>query len=275
LAELDTLGRLGVGKSVLLGALTGFGYTIDLGAGPPLLAATGAFVLFQTRRFWPAVGFTLAALPWVVAHHGLNYAVGGTIGPANAVPAYLDWPGSPFTAETMTGGLKHSPGWFVLYALDLFFGQKGIISTNLPLWLAAGGAIRVGLWQPARRPALAYCVGWTGIVWLLYAATSNNYGGQCASVRWFVPFLAPGFWVIGLTIAAEPRFRRDLLWLTAVGLPVVGLMWLDGPWMPRMVPGLWGWLAVAGAGWIALTVRAARRPDGLAGRSPAPVFFPQ
>jgi len=38
-----------------------------------------------------------------------------------------------------------------------------------------------------------WCLG----VWLLYAALSNNYGGLCCSIRWFVPLLAPAVYWLG------------------------------------------------------------------------------
>ena len=239
-------------RTIFLGTLAGLGYTIDLGAGPPLLLAVGAFLAWNVRRPLPTLLFALATMPWLVLHHALNYAIGGTFGPANAVPQYLAWPGSPFTAETMTGGLKHGPGGFVAYSLDLLFGQKGIVSNNLPLWLAVAGGVRLWLWHRTDRPVVLFAAGWCGAVWLLYSATSNNFGGQCCSVRWFVPFLAPGYWVLARLLAAEPRYVPDLKWLTGVGVGMTALMWVAGPWAPRMVSGLWGWMAVAGIGWAAL-----------------------
>ncbi len=49
--------------------------------------------------------FVLGALPWLVLHHALNYAIGGTFQPANANPEYFCWPGSPFSARNLTGKL--------------------------------------------------------------------------------------------------------------------------------------------------------------------------
>ena len=90
-----------------LGTLAGLGYTIDLGAGPVLLACTMGVVAYRTRRFRPVAAFVLAALPWVAVHHAVNYAIGGTFKPANAVVEYLQWPGSPFTPQNMTGIWNH------------------------------------------------------------------------------------------------------------------------------------------------------------------------
>ena len=90
-----------------LGLLAGLGYTIDLGVGPVLLACAFAVVAFRCRRFRCLAVFLLAALPWLVLHHAVNYAVGGTFKPANAVPDYFQWPGSSFNVSNLTGGWNH------------------------------------------------------------------------------------------------------------------------------------------------------------------------
>ena len=87
-------------------------------------------------------------------------------------------------------------------------------------------------------------------------STSSNSGGQCCSVRWFVPLVAPGFWVVALTLREFPRYRPDFAWLTGWGVVLGALMWWGGPWAPKMVPGLWGWVAAAGVGWGVVRWRA-------------------
>ena len=68
--------------------------------------------------------------------------------------------------------------------------------------------------------------------WAVYAALSNNMGGQCCSVRWFVPFLAPGFWLLGVTVRDFPRYRTDFAVLAGWGAVLSGLMLWVGPWAP-------------------------------------------
>ncbi|HET6572949.1 MAG TPA: hypothetical protein VFG68_05050 [Fimbriiglobus sp.] len=237
------------GWPVVVGTAAGFAYTCDLGVGPVQLVCLAPYCVWAYRGWKPVAIVGLAALPWVVAHHALNYAIAGTLLPANMVPEYLNWPGSPFVGDVMTGSLRHGPGWLALYAADLVIGKKGILLNNIPLWLAPGGAVLLGLRRRELRPALAFCIGWSALTVLLYAATSSNYGGQCCSVRWFVPLIAPGFWVVALTLREYPRYRPDFAWLTGCGVVLGALMWWGGPWAPKMVPGLWGWVAAAGVGW--------------------------
>ena len=92
--------------------LAGLGYTIDLGAGPVILAlycrSDSEFVEPRTD----GVG-SLGARPADSANGSIlssgsapcpgwccimlsNYAIGGSFKPANANPEYFRWPGSPF-----------------------------------------------------------------------------------------------------------------------------------------------------------------------------------
>ena len=246
-------------RCMTIGLLTGFGYTVDLGLGPVLMLATLAYCVYQLRRIMPVLLVGLGMTPWMVGHHALNYAIGGTIGPMNAVPEYLQWPGSPFTADIATGGFKHPLGWFFVYAAEMLFGNKGFLLHNLPLLLTPGGMWLLGRNSPPTRPALAFGLMFCGGGWLLYAAMSTNMSGMCCSVRWFVPFIAPGLWVVGLVLRDLPRYRPDFIWLTAWGTAMTTVMMWAGPWTMRMVPGYWGWVAIGGIGWGVVRYRQSKQ----------------
>lgn len=248
-------GRLSRRSAVGVGTLAGVGYTLDLGVGPALLISLVPFVTVAFRSPRSVFAVVGAAVPWVAAHHVLNYQVAGTLVPANAVAEYLRWPGSPFDAQTATGGLKHTPAGLLLYMADLLVGKKGFLTHNLPLCLAVAGAVRLAWSRPVDRAAVGFCVGWSALAVGVYAASSTNLSGAAASVRWFVPLLAPGYWVLGLTLRAYPWLWRDLAWLTLCGVGPAVLMWAAGPWMRQLVPGWWAWAAAAGVGWAVVTTR--------------------
>jgi len=246
-------------RYLLIGCLAGLCYTFDLGIGPALVVTLAAYCGIVYR--WSGVLLVgLGALPWLAAHHAFNYAVGGTLAPANSVPEYLTWPGSAFDAESMTGGFKHKPLRLIGYSADMLFGRKGFLQHNLPLMLAPGGAVLVWLANRANRPAVAFAAGWATLSWLVYATQSSNMAGICVSIRWFVPLLAPGFWIIGLLLRDAPRYRLDFLWLTAFGVVVATLNWTLGPWTQRMTPAFWFWIAPALIGWTVIRWRDYRAP---------------
>jgi hypothetical protein len=80
---------------------------------------------------------------------------------------------------------------------------------------------------------------------MAYAAASSNYSGLCCSIRWFVPLLAPGYYVLGLFLREFPRYLRDFLVLSGCGAVCAGLMWWEGPWMKHAVPFFWAIQAAA------------------------------
>ncbi len=265
-ADFAREGRTAWGSLVGVGTLTGLGFNLDLGSGPPLVGVVLAAVGWRTRRAGPVLVVALAALPWVAAGLGVNYALGGGWKPVNMYPGYFTWPGSPFTAANLTGYARRTPGDQLVYALALLFGKKGFLVHNLPLLLAlAGGA--AALRRPfAGRAELVALLGWCGATWLLYAVLSNNSGGACLSVRWFVPFLAPGFWLLAVVLRDQPARRPAFLALAAWGCVLGGLGVWAGPWAMRMVPLFWPVVGAALLTWAVVArrerqaVRAAAEP---------------
>jgi hypothetical protein len=243
------------------GCLAGLGYTIDLGAGPVLLVCTVGVVIAHCRSLRPLLIFVLAVVPWLMLHHALNYAVGGTWKPANAVPEYFNWAGCPFNAENMTGTWNHDGvGHFLLYAAALLVGKNGFLGHNLTLFIALP-AIVILLCRRTKELAEVLFTGFfCGGTWLAYAVTSTNYSGACCTIRWFVPLLAPAYLVLGVFLRQYPRYRGDFLVLSGWGVIIAALSWSRGPWMQHMVPYYWVWLGAALVSWLVLrTTRKGQR----------------
>jgi hypothetical protein len=189
----------------------------------------------------------------------LNYAVGGVWKPVNTVPAYMAWPGSPFDAENLTGFWRHSPGKLIVYSLSLLFGKHGFIGHNLPMFLLFAAIPLLRRRWPKETPELVLSMAWCIGVWILYAAFSNNYGGACCSIRWFVPFLAPAYFWIAVFLRERPDFRTDFVILSTWGAALGIIMWWKGPWITRMVPCFWQIQAGAISSWIAWRIYLRRR----------------
>ena len=255
-------------RLVGLGALLGLGYNLDLGSGPLFFAMGLGLVVWRTWRLVPVLVVLAAAAPWLIACHGLNVAIGGTLGPLNAVPAFFDWPGCPFGTQNMTGVWRHGPIKLVVYSLSLLVGKHGLLNHNLPLLLALPAALAVLPHRSPHRPELLAGLGWCVAAWLMYATLSNNYGGACCSVRWFVPFLAPAFYLLAVYLKQQPQRWLDLLVLGAWGAVLGPIMWMVGPWTLRMVPLVWPLAGGAVVSWAALAWWR-RRNERLAVPAPA------
>jgi hypothetical protein len=267
LADERRAGSFAGGHPLALGTLAGLGYSIDLGAGALLLVCALAVTAHRCRHIRAMTLFVLGALPWLALHHALNYAIGGTFGPVATVPEYFQWPGSTFTLQNLTGTWNHPTlGRFLWYAAALLFGGRGFIGHDPPVFLALPAAVALLRRRPFERPEILFAVTWAVGTWLLYAAVSTNYSGVAASIRWFVPLLAPAYLVLAIFLREHPRYLRDFLTLGAWGVLVAGLTWVKGPWMKGPVPGFWFLLAGALLSWALCRVA----PDGReAPRAPA------
>ena len=220
----------GGGKRLLLiGLLAGFAYALEQPTGGLLLAAAAVAAAVRLRRPSAVVWIGLAALPWVILHHAVVYAYAGTLGPPNANPAYFDYPGSLFDAGNLTGRWNHAgPGDFAAYAFLMLFGDHGFILSN-PTLLLALPAAAWALRRPNDGPVETVCFGLWGLgVWLVYAALSTNYGGQCCSIRWFVPLLAPAYLWLALLLRDSSAISRRFYRIERLGGGADGVLLVRG-----------------------------------------------
>jgi hypothetical protein len=246
-------------RLLILGTLTGIGFNLDLGSGPILLVFVLGLVLYRSWQVTSVCLFLASAAPWVVACLGLNYAVGGVWKPINMVPEYSLWPGSPFSEANLTGAARHSIAHLAVYAAGLLFGKHGFLVHNLPLLLLLP-AIAVILRRPSPdRPELIFGLGWCAAAWLIYSVLSNNWSGASCSVRWFVPFLAPGYFALGIYLRDYPSMRVDFWLLSTWGTVLAAIMWWNGPFIYHMVPFLWPIVGAALVSWLISRVSRGRR----------------
>lgn len=228
------------GTLIALGTLAGIGYTIDLGVGPVLVLSLAGYIIYRCRSMRALIITGLAAFPWFVLHHTLNYHIGGTFKPANANPDHFLWPGSPFDPSNLTGAWMHSSiGRYLVYLLSMLFAREGFILHNLPLILIFTGSVILLHRRVKECPEIIFALAWTIGTVLLYSAASNNYSGLCYSIRWFVPLLAPCFFILAIAIRDIPWMRSMMTVLSLGGAYLTLWMCIRGPWTNRMPPGFW------------------------------------
>lgn len=219
------------GRLLLLGLLNGFGYAIEQPTGGLLLGGTGLVLLWRRPRLTTALLYGLAVLPGVVGHQSIGYVLAGTLRPLNQNPEYFQYAGSEFGPDNMTGVWNHkSFGWFLWYAVRLLYSERGFLPANVPLWLLAPGLLILLRRIRVERPELWLAVLWPLGVWLVFAALSTNYSGSSCSVRWFVPLLAAGYYLLALLLRERPDLAPDLLILSICGAVLAAEMWWEGPW---------------------------------------------
>ena len=194
---------------------------IEQPTGGLLLAAIGCLVLWRRPGWTGILWLALGCLPWLALHHGVTYAIAGTWKPINAVPEHFNYPGCEFSATNMTGRWNHpnieaciSYGFRLLFSgrnrVEHLDGRQGpgFVIVNFPLHLAVL-ALPVVWWRGrAWRPELLALGGWCVATWWVYAALSTNFSGGCLSVRWFLPLLAVGSYVLALLVSWHPVSRR-------------------------------------------------------------------
>jgi 4-amino-4-deoxy-L-arabinose transferase-like glycosyltransferase len=267
-AERVRGGRKPWGLAAAVGTFGGLAYVFDQGTGPALWACLLPLLVFRCRRLgWSGAALMAvvlaAASPWIVGQHLLNLRVGHTIWAINSVPAHFDWPGSPWNAATMSGVYSHEGATeLASYAGQMLVGKKGFL-LHSPVMLAAVAAwagllLRRRSREP-ERPELWFGFAWAVSTWLLYAWGSNNYSGRCASVRWFLPLLAPGYHAAAVLLRERPRQWGEFRLVAAAGCVLAGIMWWHGPWIARTVPGYWFILVGLLLIWLAHVRRDVRR----------------
>jgi hypothetical protein len=241
----------GADRLLLIGTLAGLAYAVEQAAGGLLLAGSLGIVALGRPRARGLILASLAALPWVLLHHGIVYGFAHTLRPVGAVPEFFRYENSYFDETNLTGLYHHaSLGDCLLYAAGLLVGSRGFLLSNVPLWLALlAGRLLVPSPRPT-RPVLLLACAWGAGTWLTYALLSNNYAGICCSIRWFVPLLAPAYYLLALLLRDHPACRPDFLFLNAWGIVLAAVMWYDGPWSEILPYNLfWPFQAVVLGSW--------------------------
>ena len=243
-----------------LGTLAGLGYAVEQGVGQLLWGWTLVVIVWRWRPGRAVPLFLAASLPWLVLHHTVNYAIGGTFGPANAVSAYFNYPGSAFTESNLTGRWTHRNAlWFLGYAGGLLVSDRGFLLSNLPLCLLLPGTVALVRSGKANW-VTGFGAAWALSTYLLYATLSSNFSGECLSIRWFVPLLAPGFYALALLLYHFPSYLGDFVLLSTWGLVVETVMWTSGMWQAR-VPFFWPLVGAAVTSWLAYRLVRRRRGE--------------
>jgi hypothetical protein len=238
-----------------LGMLAALSYAIETGTGPILILGTFCYLAWQGNSWKALAVFTLSTLPLLALHHGACYSIGHVWRPLGTVPEYFQWDGSPFSDGALTGTWMHKHlGIGIRYGIALLIAEHGFITYQPVLWLAGAAFVVLLCRRVPETPELYLAGFWCLGTWSLYTAASNNYAGLCCSIRWFLPLLAPAYYVLAVALRHYPRFAFDLAVVSVWGMMLAIAAWCNGPWAmvsPWLLAGI---QTGALSSWIALRV---------------------
>ncbi len=170
----------------LAGFLAGMGFVIDLVSGGVFMALFGVLVIIN-KGWKSALLFCVPCVFPLILHCIINIPITGDVMPGAMHPEYWDYPGSDFSASTLTGVSLNLSG-LTTYTFHLLFGYRGMF-LFFPVLLFACiyllGSLRV---QKERLYSLSILTGSVAVI-LYYALFSDNFGGWSYGVRWFVPLI--------------------------------------------------------------------------------------
>lgn len=169
---------------LIAGACAGLLPPIDL---PSLFISTGIGLYLLTYDWKRTLTWFMAgAAPGLIAHFVLTYIQGGSFLPIYLRKELYQYPGSYWNKPRGIDALDE-PKWF--YGLQALIGHHGIFSVTP---LSIFGAIAI--FQAIRNKSAFYkeailVSGIVAIMFFFYVVNTNNYGGSCVGMRWFISFM--------------------------------------------------------------------------------------
>jgi hypothetical protein len=185
-SDSPTPSQLPIWRAALAGLAAGGAFTFDLGAGPIIglvgLAVAWRMLLGGPRQTAPFAVFVLAGLAFPALQSGILLYMSGDFKPFYLRPDAYQYEGSYWRNPTEFDAL-HEPRW--VYALHALVGHHGLFSHSP--WLLLGAAwffsretsFRARILQWALAGSVLFIIGY-------YVARTNNYGGRCVGMRWFM-----------------------------------------------------------------------------------------
>ena len=210
----------------LAGFLVSLGATIDIITGGVFFVLFLAYILWIRLKRNSVIIFLIAAsLPFLL-HCILNIQITGGIVPAQIVPKYFVYPGSPWSTQNLSGFLSHPDLTSLLtYAFHSTFGYSGFFSYSpvLLIFFFALPQIRHKLKKEGVIIALA-----TIILLGFYILKTDNYGGWSYSIRWWVP-LIPFLLFFGSLYLQKQKSYKIFYLLLAISV-VISAIGVINPW---------------------------------------------
>jgi Glycosyltransferase family 87 len=191
----------------------------------------------MTARRWRDFLLLLAA-PMAV-QSAINIGITGDVIPAGFHHELFNYPGSAFTAEALTGTVKHdSTGELLRYAWTALFPGRGYFVLAPILLLASLAGVVEWRWWARARGAHAVLLG--GVMLSLVASllTTNHYGGGAVGFR-HATYLAPALLIMLLPWLSDRETRRSqfaiVVVVSAISAASMVVLAVPRPWSPLTI----------------------------------------
>jgi len=229
----------------LAGFFAAFTATDELPAGLFALVLF-VYLLRVAPRHTLAFGLPGALLP-VAGHFATTYIATGGLRPYYTFrnTDLYKFDGSYWSNPTGIDALSENK---LLYLFNLLIGHHGVFSLT-PIFILAMVGIGLGVrgGDERLRPLHQLAAGLTVAMFVVYTATTDNYGGRCQGARWMF-WLAP-FWLLAGPLEARRYGQRRSVRVVAVAFLLVSVFsmsyathqpWKD-PWLHEIT---------RAAGWV-------------------------
>jgi len=210
----------------LAGFLAALGATIDIVAGSLFFVAFLICLVWNRSKMSNVAAFLVGGLLPFLLHCALNIQITGGILPAQFVPEYFEYPGSPWSRENLSGYLSHPNLQSLLnYAAHSLFGSSGFFSYN-PVLLFYFPALPLALRRLRKEGVMILLV--TAIVLGFYILKTDNYGGWSYSIRWWIPLIP--FFLFFSSFYWERQKSLRIFYVALVVSLVISAIGIINPW---------------------------------------------
>jgi hypothetical protein len=205
-------------RYVHVGVLLSLAVTIDFTA--VFFALAMLLPMARAGGLRAILTYGCAALPLLLLHFGINYAMVGDLKPLSLHSEAFEYPMSPFMLMSLTGILDEGTSRsLAAYSYGALFGASGLFSHHPVLLFAVGMGVAALIEEGLRRargerdparltPSLDHSVLLASIgICLYYILESDNYGGGAFGMRWFCVF-APSLMLLCAVWLGRKSERR-------------------------------------------------------------------
>lgn len=229
-------------RAIVLGASLGLMTAFEVLPIVSFVPAAAIFLWLQRER-WNRTHYMLLAL-WLLtplaAHALLNIKITGDIIPAGFHTEMFQFEGTTFTAEELTGSVKHGTVAALLtYAGQALLWGKGYFTLAPVLALGLLCGVCGWWWSRSKATHLSLLLGATASLGAALL-TTNNLGGAAVGFR-HATYIAPALLLLLLPLfASSTRTARAAAWLTVlVAAASAVVLWgyaVRSPWIDLQMP---------------------------------------